>query len=233
MSWARIVEWPLTLAAAAFLAAYAAPIIEPGLPSGVLTLCRVVVWATWAMFALDFIVRLAMAQDRGRWALRHWLDILIIALPLLRPLRLLRLVTLLSVLNRRARSGLRGRVATYVAGGASLLGLCGALAVLDAERANPEANIVNFSDALWWAVTTMTTVGYGDRYPTTGQGRIIATGLMIGGIAILGVVTATLASWLVEHVSDAEQQQTDALRAELEELRRQVQLHNEQSPSTE
>lgn len=150
---------------------------------------------------------------------------MIIALPLLRPLRLLRLVTLLSVLNKRATSGLRGQVAVYVAGGAGLLATCGALAVLDAERANPDANILNFSDAIWWAVTTMTTVGYGDRYPTTGQGRLIATGLMIGGIAILGVVTATLASWLVEHVSIAENQQTEALRAEIVRLRRQVQAY--------
>ena len=89
------------------------------------------------------------------------LGVLVVALPLLRPLRLLRLVLLLRVLNRRATTGLRGRLAVYVAGGATLLAFCGALTVLDAERSNPEANITNFGDAIWWAATTMTTVGYG------------------------------------------------------------------------
>jgi voltage-gated potassium channel len=125
----------------------------------------------------------------------------VIVLPLLRPLRLLRLIPLLSVLNRRAQTGLRGRVAIYVAGGASLLAFVAALAVLDVERSSPDANISDFGDAIWWAVTTMTTVGYGDRYPVTSVGRVVGFGLMLGGIALLGTVTATLASWLVETVA--------------------------------
>ena len=118
--------------------------------------------------------------------------------PLLRPLRLLRLATLLKVMNRKASTGLRGKVAIYVVGGSALLAFCGALAVLDAERANPDRNIVSFGDAIWWAITTMTTVGYGDRYPTTGIGRLAAAALMVGGITLLGVVTATFASWFIE-----------------------------------
>jgi len=100
-------------------------------------------------------------------------------------------------------------VAVYIAGGASLLAFCAALAVLDAERASPDANIVDFGDAIWWAVTTMTTVGYGDRFPVTGTGRLVAFGLMIGGIALLGTVTATLASWLVETVAAEKEQAED------------------------
>ena len=65
-------------------------------------MCAAVAWVTWAIFALGFLVRLAGAKDRGRWALPHWLDVLIVVLPLLRPLRLLWLVTLLSVINDRA-----------------------------------------------------------------------------------------------------------------------------------
>lgn len=216
--WKRVSEWPLTGAAVTFLGAYAVPIVAPGSPASLLALCDTAVWVTWVVFALDFLVRVALAEDRGRYILRHWLDMLIIALPLLRPLRLLRLVTLLQVLNRRASDELRGKVAVYVAGGSALLAFCGALAVLDAERADPDANIVDFSDALWWAITTMTTVGYGDRYPTTGQGRLVATALMIGGITLLGTVTATLASWLVQHVTEAEQREVEDLRTEVRAL---------------
>lgn len=66
----------------------------------------------------------------------------------------------------------------------------------------------------------MTTVGYGDRYPTTPTGRVVAVGLMIGGIAILGTVTAALASWLVEHVDDAKAAETETLNDQIRELTR-------------
>lgn len=77
--------------------------------------------------------------------------------------------------------------------GAVLLAFCGGPAVLDAERSHPAANITGFGDAAWWAATTMTTIGYGDRYPVTATGRLAAVALMVAGIAVLGVVTATLA----------------------------------------
>jgi voltage-gated potassium channel len=141
----------------------------------------------------------------------------VIVLPLLRPLRLLRLIPLLSVLNRRAQIRLRGRVGIYIAGGASLLAFCAALAVLDAERSSPNANIRDFGDAIWWAVTTMTTVGYGDHYTVTAAGRLVAFGLMIGGIALLGTVTATVASWLVEAVA-AEKEQAEDLQITVRRL---------------
>ncbi len=122
----------------------------------------------------------------------------VIALPLLRPLRLLRLVAVIGVLNRRAGSSLRGRVVVYVVGATTLLTAVAALAMLDAERNAPGANITTVGDALWWGATTITTVGYGDRYPTTAEGRVVAFGLMLAGIALLGVVTATLASWIID-----------------------------------
>jgi hypothetical protein len=104
--------------------------------------CQWLSWITWGVFVVDFVVRLALADERLRYAVRHWYDVLVLALPLLRPLRLLRLIPLLSVLNRRATIKLRGRVGIYVAGGASLLAFCAALAVLDAVRSNPDARPV-------------------------------------------------------------------------------------------
>lgn len=67
------------------------------------------------------------------------------------------------------------------------------------------ANIESFGDALWWALVTMLNLGYGDLYPVTGVGRIIGAGLMICGVALLRVVTATLAFWLVDRVQDIEE----------------------------
>lgn len=102
----------------------------------------------------------------------------------------------------------------------------GALAILDVEADAPEANITTFGDALWWAVATITTVGYGDFYPVTLPGRCVAVGLMIGGIAVLGVVTASVASWMVESVAGEVVTETQAaelpVRQELQELTAQV-----------
>jgi voltage-gated potassium channel len=227
--WNAAMEWPLMVTALAFLAAYAWPILEPELAGGARRACVVVTWVAWAVFAADYGGRVMLAEDRRRYVVWHLHDLAVIALPLLRPLRLLRLVTVIGMLNRRAGASLRGRVAVYVFGATALLSGVAALAMLDAERAAPNANITDIGDALWWAVTTVTTVGYGDRYPTTPEGRSIAVGLMVAGIALLGVVTATLASWLVDRVreenatdSAATVAHVEALTAEVRALRAQL-----------
>jgi voltage-gated potassium channel len=221
--WERITDIPLMAAALAFLVAYAWPILNPELPAWAATTCRWAAWTAWALFVADYLARLLLAADRRTYVLRHPLDLLVIVLPLLRPLRLLRLIALLNVLNRRVGMRLRGRLVIYVVGGAALLAFCAALAVLDAERGSREANIVSFGDAIWWAITTMTTVGYGDQYPVTTLGRLIAVVLMLGGIALLGVVTATLASWLVQAV-EAEQQEADDMRHQIRTLHEKLDL---------
>lgn len=227
--WERRTEWPLTAAAALFLAAYAWPILIPHLSAGWKDVCRAVVLVAWIAFALDYTVRIVLAHDRARYVLRHLLDLAVIALPVLRPLRLLRLVLLLRVLNRGATNELRGRITVYVSGATILLLLTASLAELDAERGHAGANITSFGDALWWSATTITTVGYGDRYPVTTEGRWVAAGLMIGGVALLGIVTASIASWLIERVRETEQQAQAATRedvriltSEINELRRQL-----------
>ena len=207
--------------AVVFLAAYAVPVLDPDLPAWLFNLCQWLSWITWAVFVLDFVVRLALADERLRYLVRHWYDILVICPTPAPAITSAPADPASLVLNRRAQTRLRGRVAIYVAGGASLLAFCAALAVLDVERSNPNANITDFDDAIWWAVTTMTTVGYGDRYPLTAVGRMGAFALMVGGIALLGTVTATLASWLVENV-EVEKEQAEDLQATVRRLEAKV-----------
>jgi voltage-gated potassium channel len=237
--WEHRAEWPLAGAALAFLAAYAWPILEPGLPSAGRAGCRVVIYLTWVLFVLDYVARLLLAEHRLQFVGKHIVDLVVIALPILRPLRLLRLVMLLQVLNRRAADSLRGRVITYVAGATALIITCAGLAILDAERGHRGANINNYGDALWWALTTITTVGYGDRYPVTGQGRLVAAGLMLAGIALLGVVTAAIASWLIEQVRQVEadaqvvtQHDLVRLRADIDALRQELRAANSGNRAT-
>jgi voltage-gated potassium channel len=113
-------------------------------------------------------------------------------------------------------------VTTYVAGSCLGLLVFGALAVLEVERGKQGASIQTLGDAVWWAFTTMTTVGYGDMAPTTGLGRLLAVGLMLSGIALLGVVTANIAAWFISRfeMDDAEERrQTAAIESLTEEVR--------------
>ena len=221
-----LADWPLTMTALIFLAAYASQVIGRIEGSAAIWL-EAIMWATWGIFAVDYVANLWLAADRSSWFVRNLHELLIVALPFFRPLRLLRLVTLLSVLHRTLGDTLRGRVVTYVAGSATMLVFVGALAVLDVEQSAPDAKILMFGDALWWAITTITTVGYGDMYPVTPLGRVVAAALMMSGIAVLGVVTASIASWLVQRVEDTAEAVAEAeepVRAELADLVAEIAL---------
>lgn len=111
---------------------------------------------------------------------------------------------------------------TYTAGATALLVTVGALAITEAERGEPGATINTLGDGFWWAFTTITTVGYGDRYPVTSTGRFVAAALMVSGVALLGVITATIASWLVQRVSEVTESEEAATRAQVELLAEEV-----------
>lgn len=212
--WEATGELPLAAATLAFLAAYAWPILDQDLSPAASRLCQWTVWATWAILVADFVVRLVLSKDRGRFMLSTPLELATIALPLLRPLRLLRLLTLLGAVNRHAGRTLRGRVGIYVTGSVALVVFVASLAVLDAER-KAGGNIENFGDALWWSMTTISTIGYGDLYPVSGTGRLVAVGLMLAGIALLGIVTASVATWLIDRVAETDADLSAATRRDL------------------
>ncbi|MEO3843892.1 MULTISPECIES: potassium channel family protein [unclassified Streptomyces] len=219
--WERRTRRPLLGLALVFATAYAMPIVDPGMPGALHTACRAATWAVWAVFAADYAWRLRLAEDRWRFVRTHALDLCAVLLPLIRPLRLLQLVSALLLTGRLATAAAQVRLTTHVVGSVLVLWLFGALAVLEVERGEPGANIHTLGDAVWWAFTTMTTVGYGDLAPTTGLGRLLAIGLMVSGIALLGLVTANIAAWFISQVrqeSEHEEKQTAALR----ELTREV-----------
>ncbi len=113
--WERRTDVPLAALAVIFLIAYALPILDQQLPRSADTTCRIVNYVVWIAFGADYVTRLSLAR-RWRYFWTHLHDLAMVALPVLRPLRLLRLVMLLRVLNRRAVTGLHGRVISYVAG---------------------------------------------------------------------------------------------------------------------
>jgi voltage-gated potassium channel len=128
---------------------------------------------------------------------------------------------------------------TRVTVAAVIMTVC-AVVVFNVERSDPASNIKTFPDALWWAVSTVTTVGYGDKYPTTEGGRAVAVILMLTGIALVGTITAAVAAWFVGSTQkanrraaeeDEDQAQAErsillaeiaAVRTSLEELRAEI-----------
>ncbi|MEU2714881.1 potassium channel family protein [Streptomyces sp. NPDC007205] len=220
--WERLTQRPLLGLAVAFAVAYAVPIVANPASRSLTVVCTATEWVVWAAFAVDYLIRLVITPRRREFVRTHWIDLCAVVLPLLQPLRLLRMVSTLLLVGRRARMASQIRLTTYVAGAVVGLLMFGSLAVLSVERDSPNGNIRTLGDAVWWSFTTMTTVGYGDHAPTTGLGRMIAVGLMLSGIALLGVVTANIAAWFIarfEKDDVEERRQTEAIAGLAEEVR--------------
>ncbi|PRY20211.1 potassium channel family protein [Pseudosporangium ferrugineum] len=226
--WERTAAPYLTAMSVLFIAVYAVPILWPGIDPVWGRICDGAGLLIWALFGADYVTRFSLADGRRRFVRAHWFDLLVLLLPALRPLRALRLVFALKVLNQRAESWTRGRLAVYVGGATVLLVAVAALAVLDAERGQPGAAIDSYPEALWWGVVTITTVGYGDLAPVTMEGRLVAVAMMIGGIGLLGFVTGSVTSWIVDRVAagpkpeEITREQLTELLDEMRSLRNEI-----------
>lgn len=159
-------------------------------------------------FLLDFCVRFAKAESKVQFMKWGWIDLLasIPAIDAFRAGRLVRLFRLLRVLRafRSARHLVRHvyqnkayGTFTTVSIVAVLLVLTSSIAVLQFEQ-NADGNIKTAEDALWWAYVTITTVGYGDKFPVTSEGRIVAAILMTAGVGLFGTFTGLVASWFLK-----------------------------------
>ena len=224
--WEELTTWPLMVVALVFLIAFAVPILAPDLDPDTARLCSIVLVVTWWVFVVDYVARLLLSRDRTGFVRHHLLDLLAVAVPALRPLLLLRVV---AVLERALEHNLGSRLTVYVTAVTGLAVGVGSLAVLSAEQRQSHANITDYDTALWWAISTVTTVGYGDFYPVTVQGRLIAAVLMLCGIGLIGVVTASLASYIVDRVSEQEEsveqrthREVEVLVDEVRALRREI-----------
>lgn len=176
-------------------------------------------------FLAEFTVRFYRADSKLAFMKWGWIDLLssIPTLEYLRPGRLIRVLRLLRIL-RAFRSGkhlteffLRNRIRgafTSAALLAVLMVVFSSIAILQVED-TPDSNIKTAEDALWWAYTTLATVGYGDKYPVTTEGRIIGAALMTVGIGLFGIFTGFVASWFVEERIEGHE------RHELEECKNQ------------
>ena len=188
----------LTILGVAFLIAFSIPAFNANLNHSQLNLLEFVQWITWIAFALDFLFEFMISKSKSEYFKTHLLDFIAVILPFFRPLRLLRLISFGSFVLQKVAVGKSIAVTLRVAGTAFFVCYLAAIQVTTLERNVENSNIHSFSDGIWWALTTVTTVGYGDRFPVTPEGRVIAFFLMLTGVALVGVITASVAAWFVK-----------------------------------
>ncbi|AXH36806.1 hypothetical protein DVJ78_16555 [Humibacter sp. BT305] len=198
--WVRATRSLLLCLSLAFLVAYSVQVLATDLTGDERTALTLFISATWTLFVVEYLVRFLRASRKARFVRETPVELLAVIVPVFRPLLLLSYLHRIPALRGRSGSAVRGRVVSYAALFAVLFVYSISLGVLAAERGAPGANIETFGDALWWACVTIATVGYGDYYPVTALGRILAVMLMAGGIVIVGVATATIVSVLGDRI---------------------------------
>lgn len=193
--WTRFSEIPLAALGLVYLAAYSLQVVfrDIGVLYAQLELASQVIWG---VFALDITIRFFSASSIGKFLRSNWLEVFALAVPFMRFLRVFRVVLALRAIrgflsNRASATG------AYLLLLVPLTWFSGAIAVLDAESESSEASIQTLSEALWWSLSTITTVGYGDTYPVTLEGKLVAAVLMVSGIALFSAGAGIFASWML------------------------------------
>lgn len=227
----RRLEGPLLVAALLTVPAIAIEQSSVGEPWD--TLAVVLNWTIWTAFVAEVVIMLRVVPDRRRWLRDHPLDLVIVVLtpPFLpaslqaaRVFRLLRLVRLL-----KAATLARRLFSTEGVRDAAVLALVTVLGGGAAFAAIEKSQNLSAWDGVWWAMTTVTTVGYGDVRPYTDGGRVIAIVIMLVGIGFVAILTAAAAERFIASRREAVEERQD-LAAKLDEIARRLEAIEARRP---
>ncbi len=240
----RATEWPLLLLAVLMIPLLVVPeVIDIGSETNLSI--NGVSYVIWAIFAAELSIRTFLSEKRIRYLIRHWYDVLIVVVPFLRPLRIarsaraVRLLKLGRLMPFAARiwtstqSLMRHRGLQWIVLGGVAVVFAAAAGVL-AFESGEGGGLDDYGTSLWWAMATVTTVGYGDSVPVTPEGRGVAILLMLVGIAFFSWVTANIAAFLVEFGGgEVRGVTTHDLMAKLEELESEIKALRAERPEAD
>jgi voltage-gated potassium channel len=210
ITWEKYTTLPFIFLSFIFLLGYSVLILNDEVfTQGIDKYILVMLGVIWITFIIDYFVRLTLSNDKRVFFKRNVIDLISMAIPFTRPFLLLMYLSRLRWFRGKQGSSVRARLVAYAASFALMYIYVLSLAVYGAERRAPGASITSYGDAVWWAIETITTVGYGDMVPVTIFGRIYASLLMLGGMIIVGATTATVISYLTEKVQSVHKRSLD------------------------
>ncbi|MEO0493112.1 MAG: potassium channel family protein [Actinomycetota bacterium] len=213
----RLLEGPMLILSLLFIPVIVGPFVADLSPRSQDQLLATGV-VLWVGFAIEFLWLLYLAPSRREMVRTHKLDLLVLLLPVLRPLQILRLAPAASAVRRTFRSVTevvgRPGIPQYFLATLTAIGV-GAWFGLLFERGQEGASLDDFGTALWWSFVTVTTVGYGDHFPVTGAGQVVAVVLMIVGIGGISLITASVAAVFID---DEVEEETDEIAARLDRI---------------
>jgi voltage-gated potassium channel len=212
-----LTKYPLTVLGVAWLV-LAIIVTTTTLSGPAPTVLVTVLFILWAITLVEYVVRLLVTPDSRGYVSRRRIEPVTVVLPIFQGWHLIGMekVNLLVIEGvLRVEAILKHRSLFRVLIAAAGLLFLGAWLVMLFESRSKAANIHDYQNALWWAIVTVTTVGYGDKFPVTGGGRAVAVVLMLVGIGLIGILTATVASFFMQEHTDANRQQLQQSHADL------------------
>ena len=217
-AWEERSSTPMFVASVLYLLAFAAPIMSTRIQEpydGYLNILQLILWG---LFAADYCIRLYLAPRRLYFITHNLMNLAIVLLPAWRIVSFLAMIHLTTNRQYKRLSELAVKLFGYTA----IFIIMFALAIYSVESSEPGAMIRDLPTAYWWTFTTLATVGYGDVYPITGIGRVIAVVVMLYGVGMVAVATGALASWIIEKIGGREEQEYPATKADVDDLRQEI-----------
>nr|WP_314644695.1 potassium channel family protein [Rothia mucilaginosa] len=217
-AWEERSSRPMFVASVLYLLAFAAPIMSTRIQEPYDGYLNIIQMILWGLFAADYCIRLYLAPRRLYFITHNLMNLAIVLLPAWRIVSFLAMIYMTANRQYKRLSELAVKLFGYTA----IFIIMFALAIYSVESSEPGTMIRDLPTAYWWTFTTLATVGYGDVYPITGIGRVIAVVVMLYGVGMVAVATGALASWIIEKIGGREEQEYPATKADVDDLRQEI-----------
>ena len=217
-AWEDRSSTPMFVASVLYLLAFAAPIMSTRIQEPYDGYLNIIQMILWGLFAADYCVRLYLAPRRLYFITHNLMNLAIVLLP---PWRIVSFLAMMHLTTNRQYKRL-SELGMKLFGYTAIFIIMFALSIYSVESSEPGAMIRDLPTAYWWMFTTLATVGYGDVYPVTGIGRVIAVIVMLYGGGLVAVATGALASWIIEKFGGREEQEYPATKADVDDLRQEI-----------